>query len=197
MQPQYTEKTFSLGAMNGLSEKQITEHLKLYTGYVKNVNSLLEKTGDLKKSEAENAYVLAELRRRLGFEFNGMRLHEYYFDGLGGDGSLNTKGSLGVALTERYGSLEAWREHVTTLGKMRGIGWVITYYDPVIKTFHTAWVGDHDIGHLGGLPIISALDVWEHAFLLDYLPSERGQYIEAYFNNLRWSALEERFASAQ
>ncbi len=189
----YQEQKFDLPPMKGISEKQVAEHLKLYAGYVKNTNLVLAKTAELAADAESNAYLLAELRRRLAFEFNGMRLHEYYFEQLGGDGTMSPESPLGQALAEQYGSVEDWVAHVTTLGMMRGIGWVITYFDPKVSNFQTAWVGDHEIGHRGGLPIVSALDVWEHAFLLDYLPSQRKEYIEAFFSNLKWAQLEERF----
>lgn len=191
--PIYQEQRFNLPELRGLSQRQIGEHLKLYVGYVNNVNGLLSKINEFSTNQPDHTSVLAELRRRLGFEWNGMRLHEYYFEELGGSGSLVKEGPLGIALSARYGNLDQWKQHLSTLGMMRGIGWVITYYDPKVSSFHTAWVADHEVGHLSSLPIICALDVWEHAYLLDYLPSQRKEYIAAFFDNLNWAILEERF----
>jgi Fe-Mn family superoxide dismutase len=188
----YEEKKFSLSGIKGLSDKQITEHLKLYAGYVKNTNGLLEKIDTAEKSQAPDTYTIAELRRRLGFEFNGMRLHEYYFEALGGDGMNNIDSTLYRMLETQYGSFGVWLNQFKSAGMMRGIGWVILYFDPATKMFHNAWITDHEVGHLAGLQVVLAMDVWEHAFLLDYLPSQRKDYIEAFFNNLNWQIIESR-----
>lgn len=187
----YEEKKFTLSGLKGLSDKQVEEHLKLYSGYVKNVNGLCDK---LKASE--DAYTTAELRRRLGFEFNGMRLHEYYFDNLGGNNSNNEAPALLSAIETQYGESDKWMAEFKSAGMGRGIGWAILYYDPTIKKFHNAWITDHEVGHLAGLPIILAMDVWEHAYLIDYLPSQKKDYIEAFFSNLNWKVLEERYKKA-
>ena len=195
----YEEQKFNLKNLKGLSDRQVTEHLKLYSGYVKNTNGLLEKVDALQKSAAPDAYVVAELRRRLGFEFNGMRLHEYYFDCLSGDGpstSLETSNNqLKGMLETQFGSFDNWEKEFKTAGLMRGIGWVILYYDPKTKSLHNVWITDHEVGHLAGLPIVLAMDVWEHAYLLDYLPSQRKEYIEAFFSNLKWQTIEARLRS--
>ncbi len=188
----YEEKKFSLSNLKGLSDRQVSEHLKLYSGYVKNTNGLLEKIDAAQKAPTQDTYQIAELRRRLGFEFNGMRLHEYYFESLGGDGMANVNSNLYTALQTQYGSFDIWLNEFKAAGMMRGIGWVILYYDPEAKMFHNVWITDHEVGHLAGLPIILAMDVWEHAYLPDYLPSQRKDYIEAFFNNLNWQSVEAR-----
>ncbi|MBI3631965.1 MAG: superoxide dismutase [Candidatus Vogelbacteria bacterium] len=190
----YEEKKFSLPNLKGLSDKQTSEHLKLYSGYVKNTNGLLEKIEAAQKLSAPDSYQVAELRRRLGFEFNGMRLHEYYFESLGGDGMANINSNLYTAIQTQYGSFDLWLNEFKAAGVMRGIGWVILYYDQSSKMFHNTWITDHEVGHLAGLPIILAMDVWEHAYLLDYLPSQRKDYIEAFFNNLNWQTIETRLS---
>ncbi|MEK7066290.1 MAG: Fe-Mn family superoxide dismutase [Patescibacteria group bacterium] len=188
----YEEKKFNLSGLRGLSEKQISEHLKLYSGYVKNINALDEKIEAIEKSEGPDAYTLAELRRRLGFEFNGMRLHEYYFEGLGGESTPGSAIAFMTAVETQYGGYDKWLMKFKNAGMARGIGWVVLYYDSAIKKLRTVWVTDHEIGHLAGLPIILAMDVWEHAYLLDYLPSQRKEYIEAFFSNVNWGVVEER-----
>jgi Fe-Mn family superoxide dismutase len=136
-----------------------------------------------------------ELRRRLGFEFDGMRMHEYYFTQFeGGPNSIDASSALASALTEKYGSFENFISHLTTLGMTRGIGWTVLYHDPKGKTVHTAWVGDHELGQLAGLPVILAMDMWEHAFMVDYLPSEKKQYIEAFLKNTNWKVVESRYS---
>lgn len=192
----YTAQKFDLPELQGLSEKQITAHLGLYEGYVKNINLLREQIRDLSAIDPEKfAYAIAETRRRLGFEFNGMRMHEYYFEQFEGGAQEAGEGSaLGAALTEKYGDHASFLTHFTQVGMTRGIGWAILYADPTHKTLHTAWVGDHELGQLGGLPVILAMDMWEHAFMVDYLPAEKKAYIEAFLRNTNWKVAEERFA---
>lgn len=190
----YSEQQFNLPAMQGLSEKQIAEHLKLYAGYVKNTNELLEK---LHKGETEgwDAYTLNELRRRIGFEWNGMRLHELYFGALGGSHSTSS-GQAGSTpsdtLKAKLGDFDGWLKRFKAAGAARGIGWMLLVHDKQSGMLENIWVNDHDVGHLAGADVIIAMDVWEHAFLFDYLPAQRKDYIEAFFANLNWNKVEER-----
>lgn len=187
----YTEQSFTLPEMPGLSTKQIEAHLKLYAGYVKNVNAVAAKIDEYKKDAEVHAIALSELTRRYAFEWNGMRLHEIYFAGLGGDGS--TTGPLADALTTYYGTLELWKNEVKAMAMMRGIGWVLLVIDNATKTLRNIWVSDHEIGHLTDCRVLFAVDVWEHAYLLDYLPAQRADYVNALFANLNWGAVEKRF----
>ncbi|MDO8493261.1 MAG: Fe-Mn family superoxide dismutase [bacterium] len=188
----YEEQKFNLVNLKGLSEKQVTEHIKLYGGYVKNTNNLTDKMAELKINSEANALALSELTRRFGFEWNGMRLHELYFDCLDGAGQTAEEGNLKMMIEAQYGSFDNWLHEFKSVGLMRGIGWVILYYDPIVKRLQNVWIADHEVGHLASLPIILAMDVWEHAYLLDYLPSQRKEYIEAFFQNLNWRKLNER-----
>lgn len=189
----YQEQQFNLPELKGLSPKQIEVHLKLYAGYVKNSNALIAKLEELKTDSEQHALALAELKRRFAFEFDGMRLHELYFEALGGDGGIDG-GVLSDALAKQWGSLDNWLAEFKAIGMMRGIGWVLLTYDAKAGLFHNVWIGDHELGHLAGLPIILAMDVWEHAFLIDYLPAQRADYINAFFQNLKWDVCETRFA---
>ena len=191
---QYVEQTFSLGAMPGLSSKQIEVHLKLYAGYVKNTNAIENLLEELKRNPEANALALSELKRRFGFEFNGMRLHELYFEALGGDGQPS--GRLVDALTAQWSSFEAWKNEFHALGLMRGIGWVLLTYDAKVQRFHNVWVSDHELGHLATSPILIAMDMWEHAYLLDYLPAQKGDYIQTFMQNLNWAVINNRFTPA-
>ncbi len=195
---QYTAKQFNLPALTGISEKQVKVHLALYEGYVKHVNLIMEKIEALRAADAAgNAYPINEMRRRLGFEFDGMRLHEYYFSQLeGGPTPLAADGTLAKAAAEKYGAQDLVT-HIKEVAGTRGIGWVIVYFDPTASTLHTAFVNDHELGQLSGLPIILALDLWEHAYMVDYVPAEKGNYIDAFFANLNWGVVEERFLKAQ
>lgn len=191
----YTEQQFNLPELKGLSPKQIEVHLKLYAGYVKNVNAITEKITELKADSEKNALALSELKRRFGFEFNGMRLHELYFEAFGGDGVMSD-GQLTAALAAQWGSVENWLAEFKAVGMMRGIGWTLLVFDAKNIKFHNIWVSDHEVGHLGDLRIIVAMDVWEHAFMIDYLPAQRPDYINAFFQNLRWDICEGRFSKA-
>lgn len=197
----YTPKTFNLPVLEGLSEKQIKVHLALYEGYVKQVNLILETLkgyaayGD--KATEGDKFATAELRRRLAFEFDGMRMHEYYFEQFeGGATAMNQNSSLVSAAAEKYGSGEKFIEHIKTVAGTRGIGWVAVYADPKANTLHTVFVGDHEVGQLAGLPILLALDLWEHAYMVDYVPAEKKNYVDAFLANLNWSVIEKRFDEA-
>jgi superoxide dismutase, Fe-Mn family len=194
----YTPRTFNLPTLAGLSEKQVSVHLALYEGYVKHVNVLREQIADLTALDKDKyAFAIMETRRRLGFEFNGMRMHEYFFEQLeGGVSPLNPESPLAHAMTEKYGSIDAFIAHFTAVGMSRGIGWSVLYADKTSDTIHTAWVADHEVGQLGGLPIILALDMWEHAFMVDYVPAEKKTYIEAFLKNVNFAVAEKRFAEA-
>lgn len=193
----YEARTFNLPELKGLSKKQIEAHLALYEGYVKHVNLIMEKIAAMKEADAEgNAYAISEVRRRLGFEFDGMRMHEYYFEQFEGEKGGDPESGLAKAAAERYGSGEKFLAHIREVAGTRGVGWVVVYYDPIGKTLHTVFVNDHELGQLATLPIILALDLWEHAYMVDYLPSEKKSYIDAFFDNLNWTACEKRFDAA-
>jgi Fe-Mn family superoxide dismutase len=194
----YEVRKFDLPELKGLSKKQTDVHLSLYEGYVKHVNLIMEKISAMRAQDAEaNAYAMAEVRRRLGFEFDGMRMHEYYFEQFEGGFKDRDEGSaLSKASNERYGEWGGLIAHIKEVAGTRGIGWVVVYYDAVGKMLHTAWVNDHEIGQLGGLPVILALDLWEHAYMVDYLPAEKKNYIDAFFDNFNWSVAEARFDKA-
>ncbi|MEA2701722.1 MAG: superoxide dismutase, Fe-Mn family [Candidatus Parcubacteria bacterium] len=194
----YTARTFDLPELKGLSKEQITVHLALYEGYVKHTNLIMEKIARLKETDAEgNAYLINELRRRFGFEFDGMRMHEYYFEQFeGGAAATNAEAPLADAAKEKYGDWNGFIAHIKEVTGTRGIGWVVVAYDPKGRTLHTAWVDDHQLGQLSGLPIVLALDLWEHAYMVDYKPKDKNLYVEAFLENLNWSVIENRFLSA-
>ncbi|TSC71117.1 MAG: superoxide dismutase, Fe-Mn family [Parcubacteria group bacterium Gr01-1014_49] len=190
----YIAKQFNLPALQGISEKQIKVHLALYEGYVKQANFIMEKIKALKEADAEgNAYLINELRRRFAFEFDGMRMHEYYFEQFEGEKGGDRTSALAKAAEEKYGSGENFIAHIKEVAGSRGIGWVVVYADPRGETLHTVFVNDHELGQLAGLPVILALDLWEHAFMVDYVPAEKKNYVDAFLANLNWSVVEKRF----
>ena len=191
---QYLEKKFDLPALEGVSQKSVEEHLGLYAGYVKNFNGIISLIGKLMENPEENAHALAELERRLSFEFGGMRLHEYYFAQWEGGAKQISEGMLKSALEKHYGSFEQTLAFIKNVGLMRGPGWAILYLDPQAGVFQMGFSGEQHQGHFVTLPIILALDVWEHAYILDYGAQGKGKYIDAFFKNLNWDVMEKRFA---
>lgn len=200
----YKPQSFSFGKLNGISEKQLDVHIKLYEGYVKFINVLDEKQTELMHDSEKNAYALSEVTRRIGFEFNGMRMHEYYFSQWEGPstsstglttGSLGTESALGKALSAQYGSVEKWMTRFKGVSMMRGIGWAILSYDALGGQFINHFVADHELGQLNGLITILALDMWEHAYMVDYTPAEKANYVEAFFKNLNGEVISKRFSS--
>ncbi len=193
----YTARTFKLPELKGLSKKQIDVHLALYEGYVKHTNLILEKIEKLRAEDAEgNAFLMMELRRRFGFEFDGMRMHEYYFEQFeGGATPAAADGPFQDAVIEKYGDWDKFIAHVKEVCGTRGIGWTIVYYDPAGRTLHTAWINDHEVGQLAGLPIMLAVDMWEHAYMIDYVPADKKTYVEAFLENVDWAVIEKRFLS--
>ncbi|MDP2593839.1 MAG: Fe-Mn family superoxide dismutase [bacterium] len=190
----YTPRIFDLPVLEGISEKQIKVHLALYEGYVKHVNLVMSTIAAYGHTDDEGGkYAVRELRRRLGFEFDGMRMHEYYFAQLeNGPKAPNQNSPLGQAAHEKYGEA-GLVAHIKEVAGTRGIGWVVVYADSSAKTLHTIFVEDHQLGQLAGLPVILALDLWEHAYMVDYVPAEKASYIDAFFKNLNWSVVEKRF----
>ncbi len=188
----YETRTFALPKLDGISEKSVAEHLGLYAGYVKNFNAISSKLVEYASDTEKNAHALSELIRRKSFEFDGMRLHEYYFEQFeGGAQELNKDSALAKKIEKEYKTY--FTEYLKAIGNMRGPGWAILYFDPVAKEFQAGFVGEQHQGHFATLPIILALDVWEHAFLLDYGAQGKGKYIDAFFKNLNWEVLEKRF----
>ncbi|MBA7627318.1 Superoxide dismutase [Fe] [subsurface metagenome] len=188
----YTAKDYSsLIGMEGFSETLLNNHFTLYQGYVTNTNKLLDSLGAMLKEDKVGTPEYAELKRRLGFEFNGMRLHEYYFENLGGKGTLDKSGKLGKKLAEEFGSYENWEKDFKATATMRGIGWAILYQDNVTGRLLNQWINEHETGHPAGCTPILVLDVFEHAFMIDY-GLKRADYIEAFFNNVNWSVVEAR-----
>jgi Fe-Mn family superoxide dismutase len=188
----FTVKTFQIGELSGIGAKTIEEHLKLYKGYVTNTNLIFNKLSELKSDPEKNAYIMAELGRRFAFEFDGMRNHEYYFTHLsGGRKDIDSKGELFKKIEKEWGSYDNFLMHFKFVATTRGIGWTILYCDKMTDKLIISWVDEHHLGQLTGLSPILCLDMWEHAFVADYQPSGKKQYIEDFFINLNWKAVED------
>jgi Fe-Mn family superoxide dismutase len=187
----YAAKDYGkLTGMTGFSEVLLKNHFTLYQGYVTNTNKLLETLDQLAR-EGKGGAEFAELKRRLGWEFNGMRLHELYFDNLGGKAPLDPAGRLGKKLVESFGSIEAWEKDFRATGAMRGIGWAALYHDPQGGRLINFWINEHDVANPAGCTPLLIMDLFEHAFMLDY-GLKRADYIEAFFRNIDWKAVEGR-----
>lgn len=193
----YTPKNFNLNNLKGISSKNIEEHLKLYLGYVNNTNLIINKINEYSDDLEKNSYAISELRRRFGFEFGGMRNHEYYFGALvDGPKEIDKESPLAYAIAEASGSFENWQDEFKKIAMTRGVGWAVLYYDKQNNTLINHWVDEQHIGHPIGLSPILMLDMWEHAFVYDYATSEKKKYIDAYFENINWSIIEENFKKA-
>ena len=188
----YTAKDYSgLIGMEGFSETLLDNHFTLYQGYVTNTNKLVDSLAAMLREGKMATPEYAELKRRMGFEFNGMRLHEYYFENLGGKGALDKSGKLGKKLAEEFGSYEDWEKDFRATATMRGIGWAILYQDSLTGRILNQWINEHETGHLAGCTPLLVLDVFEHAFMIDY-GLKRADYIEAFFKNVNWGVVESR-----
>ena len=182
----FQEQKFNIGELKGISVKNIEEHLKLYAGYVKNANLVLEKI-DQHAGEAEKyAYELGELQRRFSFEFCGMRNHEYYFGSLeNGAKALPENSELRIAIEAEFGSIENWLVRFKAIALTRGVGWAMLYRDQKTGRLLNQWVDEQHLGHLVSASPLLALDMWEHSFVFDYQPSGKKQYVEDFFRNCR------------
>jgi Fe-Mn family superoxide dismutase len=188
----YTAKEYAqLIGMQGFGEVLLKNHFTLYQGYVTNTNKVLDALEQMLKDGKTATIEFAELKRRLGWEFNGMRLHEYYFDNLGGSAPLDLNGRLAKQLAESFGSMESWEKDFRGVGAMRGIGWAVLYQDTSNGRLINFWINEHDVAHPAGCTPILIMDVFEHAFMLDY-GLKRAEYIEAFFKNVNWKAAEAR-----
>ena len=194
----FEEKKFNIGELKGISAKNIEEHLKLYAGYVKNSNMILEKIAELSKDETANAYTLGEFQRRFAFEFGGMRNHEYYFSSFeGGAKALPAEFELNKAIIAEWGSFDAWLARFKSIAaNTRGIGWAMLYYDKKTGQLLNQWVDEQHLNQLVSCSPILCLDMWEHAYVYDYPTSEKKKYIDAFFENINWEVIEENFKEA-
>lgn len=193
----YESKNFeNLIGISGLSDELLKNHFTLYQGYVKNINSLLDESKKVIESGFDSTQSFSELRRRLGWEWNGMRLHEYYFENLiKGGVEANLSSKLHQHIASQFGSIDKWNERFKKMLMVRGIGWVVLYYDKAADKLFNVWINEHDCGHLAGCTPILVIDIFEHAYMFDY-GTKRDGYIEAIMNAIDWKICESRFDEA-
>ena len=193
----YDVTPFNLNGLIGISDRTLDMHLQLYEGYVKAANQLTTKIGEMLSDgqiDQEEMPAYSELTRRLGFEYNGMVLHEYYFENLtkGGAKKPDQGSAFMKAAEDSFGTYDRWKLDFSSVGKMRGVGWAMCYVNPHSGRLSNHWISLHENGNVAGFIPVLVMDVWEHAYLLDYTPSERAAYIEAFFSNINWKSVEKR-----
>ncbi len=185
-------------SLEGISEDQIAQHWGLYEGYVKQVNALRDELEALRKEGKGNSLVSADRRRRMGFEYNGMVLHELYFGNLKkGAPAIDPAGPLHALLTERFGSIDAFKEDFLNTGASRSIGWAILSYDATSGSVNNQFVQLHEDGNIAGFVPLLVMDVWEHAYMVDFGAAGRGKYMQAFYANVNWPMVERRLADAR
>jgi superoxide dismutase, Fe-Mn family len=193
----FKAKQFPLSGLNGISDETLEMHFKLYEGYVKETNRLNERLAEFLADgsvDQEEFPAYSEINRRIGFEYNGMVLHEYYFENMKKGGSVDPdkKSSFRTAAEHCFGSYDLWKTDFSGIGKMRGVGWAICYQNPNNGRISNHWITLHETGNVSGFRPILVMDVWEHAFILDYKPADRPKYIEAFFSNIDWDVVAKR-----
>jgi Fe-Mn family superoxide dismutase len=198
-QESYAPKKWNLAGLQGISDNTLTVHFALYEGYVKNTNLLNEQIAEIvKNGQAAGANpAFAELTRRLGFEYNGMRLHEYYFDNLTSNAGVAVPAAFNDAVAASFGDFDTWKKDFAATGGMRGVGWAVAYQDPWTGKISNHWITLHEDGNPAGFTPILVMDVWEHAFIMDYKPADRPKYIESFFANVDWNVVAGRLRAPQ
>lgn len=188
----YEALSFNIPELDGISKETMDNHLSLYQGYVKHVNLIQEKIVAFSSDLENNAFAIGEMQRRLGFEFCGMRNHEYFFSQFEGGAKELPEGPLKEKITFQWGSFENWLEFFSQIAKVRGVGWAMLYHDPHTGQLVQTWVDEQHIGQLVDVDIILALDMWEHSYLRDYVSADKGKYVDAFFKNLNWEVIASR-----
>lgn len=190
----YTALTFDIPELTGISRETIDLHLGLYAGYVKHANLINDKIAAYSHDLEANTYAIAEMQRRFGFEFGGMRNHEYYFAQFEGGAKELPEGTLKDKITSQFGSVEMWLTRFKQIAMTRGAGWAMLYHDPHTDQLVQTWVDEQHFGQLVDTDIILGLDMWEHSFMRDYLPSDKAKYVDAFFANVNWEVVSSRLA---
>jgi len=181
--------------MTGFSDQLLKNHFTLYEGYVANTNKVLALIKEMTETEKASTPEYAELKRRFGWEYNGMRLHELYFGNMvKGGKKMNEGEALAKKIIADFGSIEQWALDFKSTGTMRGIGWVVLSHDKVSDKLFNVWINEHDVGHLAGATPVLVLDVFEHAYMIDY-GLKKADYITAFMNVTDWGEAEKRYKS--
>ena len=189
----FTEKKFNIPSLKGISARTIEEHLKLYAGYINNLNLIHE----IVENQNNPEYARREAYRRQGFEFGGMRNHEIYFAQFeDGAKPISENSLLYKKILDWTGSFDLFINIFKNLATTRGIGWAMLGYDKKTDRLIQYWVDEQHLGQLPEVSIILALDMWEHSYVADYQPSGKKNYVEDFFLNLNWEKVEGNFINA-
>ena len=177
----------------GFSRELMETHLELYRGYVDAAQHLR----NVLDSKELGPAAAAEVRRRFAWEFNGMRLHEIYFDQLRRDGKkLDDLPDLKAAIASDFGSFDAWMDEVREMANTRGIGWVALVQDMETDRLMNVWFDEHDTGILAGCRIVLLIDLFEHAYLVDF-GLDRDAYLDALMDCIDFERVAQRLSNAK
>lgn len=187
---------FAKDALSGISAKTLeTHHDRLYAGYVNKRNEIDAALPNADKSKAQQTYSeYRALKLEETFNADGQILHELYFDSLGGQGG-QPAGALAQQITQDFGSLQGFVEDLTACG-MAARGWATTAFDPTDGKIHNFLCDVHNQGGVWGTIPLMTLDVYEHAYFMDY-GSARADYIKAFFQNVKWETVSRNFEKAR
>lgn len=188
-----------VGNLTGFSPKQVEQHLKLYEGYVKKINEIRAEIEKIpfaeRKANSNFSYgKFSELKRRESVPYNGVYLHEMYFDNLGGPASAPTA-DLAKAIEGSFGSQSNWEEDLRACAETATGGWVLLTYDRIDRKLHHNQVWEHSNGIMINQEHLLALDTWEHAFMIDF-GTDKKSYLGAFLQNVKWKVVVDRFAEA-
>lgn len=187
---------YLLGKTPGIDKNLLEMHFKLYQGYVNNTNSLALELQNLEAAGKSRSFEYGALKRRFGWEYDGMILHELYFSNMGYTTKLSSRDLLYQHIVRDFGSFDAWLSDFKATGLIRGIGWVVLYKDPIEGRLFNVWINEHPTNHLAGGEPILVLDVWEHAYLTQY-GLDRAAYIDAFIKNINWDVVSRRYSSSR
>ncbi|HMO78004.1 MAG TPA: Fe-Mn family superoxide dismutase [Candidatus Paceibacterota bacterium] len=190
----YNPQTFNVPELDGISRETIDEHIGLYNGYVKHANLIREKIDAYSSDPDNNAYAMGEMQRRFGFEFGGMRNHEYYFTQFEDGAKALPDGKLKTMIESQWGNFDNWYQRFMKIAMTRGVGWAMLYIDRQTDQLIETWVDEQHLGQLADLDIVLALDMWEHSYMRDYPASKKKEYVDAFFRNLNWEVVASRVA---
>jgi superoxide dismutase, Fe-Mn family len=191
----YQVRPFDLSGVQGLSKKAIDLHLGLYKTYVEQLNKLLEQSPE--RSAGASPLALDGYNRRFAFEYNGVALHELFFEQLAGKHRQpRSDGEFLEALHESYGDFAGWKSSIEALAKTRGVGWVLTLRERGAERLHNCWIDLHQLSLPANCEIVFALDLWEHAYMIDFTAAQRADYVKIILENVDWPVLDQRFAPA-
>jgi Fe-Mn family superoxide dismutase len=188
---QSKDYTYLLG-MPGFTDLALKMHFTLYQNYVKNANQLQAMLREMGLTDKTMSIEYGALKRRFNWEFDGMRLHELYFDNLGGKVPMDKSSALYQQIMKDFGSFPQWKKEFISTGSIRGIGWAILYRDPQNGHLINVWVEEHDIGHLAGGQPLLVMDVFEHAYMPQF-GLDKAKYIDTFFENINWPEVMKRY----